>query len=145
MCLYTTEYRPKIAKEDITTWKVVRIGGTKDGKPVLNAPYYDHFYYEIGKRYKNHFPLKKEYYDTGGEGKKVYSVSVAFHSFTDFSNAHLECKGINVFTLSRDYTVVECTIPKGTKYYTDLIEQEIASEEIIINRIVEKTNDGKNI
>ena len=134
MCLLTNEHRPKIAKEDMTVWKIVHIT-TKGNKTVLTGPYFNHFSYSLGVLYKNNLPLKKKRHEDC-YGNKNYAVEAAFHSYNDLNEA---LSGLRIFKellLSTDYVLAECTIPEGTKYYTDATEPEIASEQIRIDKII---------
>lgn len=120
MCFYI-EYnndKPKIAKiadKDIICYKTLGIRGNTLISAVKG------FSYEMGKKYcKKRFPSRTIKNQLHGEG---------FHSYTSCRSAYNGC------------IVVECIIPKGTRYYSN--KHEYCSEAIVINKVV-KLNDVRN-
>lgn len=142
MCLITRQKKAKIAKEDITCYKLVN--STSSTKKVC-ADNYD-FEYTLGKLYQtemvvNNIPqcyaddLVAEYYKfkpytMDRVTKNLIHVHEGFHSAISiqrFKDAD--------YYICFNRICVECTIPKGSKYYKDGTGL-LVSNKIIINKKV---------
>lgn len=147
MCLITDQERPFIPEEDITVYKTL----TKD----LKSPYYgmgvfpnlriDAFQYELDKVYKTEI---KETSDTSCFDSKdtqdcitaygrfklrtgVRSFGAGFHFALEASRLKDDKK----YLYENELVVVECTIPKGSEFYTNISGLGVTNQ-IIINRIL---------
>ena len=149
MCLITMTKEPFIAEEDFTVYKEMkpRYGKSVKDKGLL-SPYYDHWY-EFGKTYSvdmkiedvdydlpspfffdeisfaDYNELKNEEWD---ERCEIYSVSCGFHA------ALTKTRFEDSVFYAMPELIVECTIPKGSEYYTDRTGL-IVSNRIIVNKI----------
>lgn len=121
MCLFTTDREPKIAQEDITVYKVMRV--SKVGKYAYGIPPYQDLYtYRAGLNipsFKAETPAPKEY-------QYWYSVGKGYlHAYADIMPAAIKAKKLN----SQGYysmSVNEMRIPAGTPYYLG-VGHEIAA------------------
>ena len=129
MCLIMNYEPAKIAKEDITVYKVFR---ENNRSPFFNFDYTSF----ISKRFDD----PEEECIIKGRGNEV-SISKGFiHSFSNLTDA-----AFFKFTVQRPQICVirKCIIPAGTKYYISNQESlirvfglEIASKSLIIGEIV---------
>ena len=105
MCLYIGNYDVSvIADEDITVYKILR-------KTYANGHYlspYQNFGYELGK--ENQSKLVRIEYESG---KTV--IEEGLHTFVrrDEAQCNITLSGRH----SEEYVIVECIIPKGSRYY----------------------------
>jgi hypothetical protein len=137
---------PKIAKEDITCYKVLEICNPeweaesgrkrKSKKIVLKSIYYPNFKWSIDKRYKSRLVIEPRYM-IGYYNMFNYYVTKAFHSYQTLESAKSYCQTIFVDS----YVIVRCIIPKGAKYcegMNSLDENDgYASNQIIMKEIVD--------
>lgn len=119
MCLVLNDITKHIATKDITTYKVIAITNG-----IMHAMW-RLFEYKYHKLYKLSVPLRTY---------TLFSFDTitldGFYSFTNWDDAwqlHLQC--------AAQYTtkIVECVLPKGTKYYTT--NNIIVSDQIIIKNV----------
>lgn len=129
--------RERMAVEDMTVFKVMR--KVKDG---MYFSYYAEYPYSLGRTYEMN-GLESH------EGEDGYmAINEGFHSYS--SKECYICVPYNspgqiyiqkqrtwelsaVYEDTNDLCVIECTIPKGSKYYQNYYK-EIVSDKIIINR-----------
>ena len=111
MCLYTTQRRAKIAKEDIHCYKVMRVVNTH-----IRSVYQNHRYYINKLETIDEFGIEK-YLDH-------ISINEGLHAFTNYFKAY----GTALFNAGIIY---KCIIPKGSKYY--LGDDVIVSNQMMIN------------
>jgi hypothetical protein len=121
MCLYTTQLKPRVAKSDITCYKVL----TKD----LVSPCYNQ-QYVLGEKIEsvlNHFRN---------------TITKGLHTFVYLEQACYEARNTcwrnqrNPDLSDRAPIVVKCIIPQGTLYYSSRYFSspsalEYASEQLI--------------
>jgi hypothetical protein len=109
MCLKIGKAKVKIAKQDITCYKTLRVDGVGN-KIKFTSPYMD-FPYDLGKIYTVEMRVRN------GE------VADGFHSYVESE-------------LLEGEDVFECTIPKGARYYvgTYASEKAYASNKIRIDK-----------
>lgn len=134
MCWYSRKPVLKIADVDIKVYKVM--------KCVYHSLYSFYYlkHYELNKEYNldKNIPLK---YNSDGVGK----IEEGFHSYIEYEcvekhksmNQPIYKIKINKFisystTVPHAICIAECTIPKGSYYYINLMG-EVVSNRIIIN------------
>lgn len=96
---------PKIAKKNITCYKLFRQVGMLSNPPYLESPYQNSVY-EIGKKKTSKLIC---YMVSCGQ-----AVSIGLHSFNNYQSAIDNTSG---WVMSK-IIIVKCIIPKGAKYYT---------------------------
>ena len=114
MCLQTDSNIPKIANEDITCYKVLRI--TKEGQ--LTSYYHPTMKWEIGKEYEEPDSVDCKYLEVNGG---------VFHSYKKLLDAQWENMMSVVYNYDDRVGVFMCIIPKGTRYYEGWTLDEEAS------------------
>lgn len=107
-----------IAKEDIKVYKVLIC---KNGH--LEAPIMD-YKYTMNTLNVLNYPLRLL-----GSGNKVY-IEDGFYSFISKTDAICYTFAF----INARVCIVECTVPKGSEYYTDDIT--IVSNKLIVNKII---------
>lgn len=110
MCLLTKQKEPLTAKEDITCYKVL----IKQYKQYY-AFYKSSFEYKFNQTYRLRKSLKNNKHPLRHGG----SVTEGFHSYTSMYNSlyHRLFRGQTKQKGDADLVLVECTIPKGAKYF----------------------------
>lgn len=152
MCLNTIQEKTKIAKKDITCYKVLtyKVDDT-NGDIIYLSPFFDFVWYrnhpnpvfshmadtswyiENGKEDKKLSNIG--YYDDKGNRHKQYQVhSGYFHTFKFKSDA----EDLFVRLGSNKLVIVECTIPAGTSYYEGHDSNGCPSYASLKLKIVEK-------
>ena len=145
MCLVTRLVKAIKASKDIICYKVYIPSGIND---TFVSPYQGYKMPKLGKRVQTEFNNKvdvdsrlyggKSYIELGFHPYKnledIYTIYKGFHSFKLLSDIEEYCR--NCFT---DYLIVECTIPKDTKYYKGLYGtvESYCSECIILNKVID--------
>lgn len=147
MCLITEQSKPKIAKENITCYKVL-LAIENDSNILYSSPI-RHFYFfennpnpdryfEPSKPYwlfKDSEDLKPSYVDDKGvvhpnpTSYKLYSGY--FHMYKNYASAYY----MVVNHPKMQLTVFECVIPKGAKYYIGDSGDIVADKMIIFQDI----------
>lgn len=139
MCLYTTQKEPKIAQEDITCYKVLKIYNPewevelgrkrKSEKTVLKSYYNPKFKWNIDKHYRSRLVIEPRHLTNN------YSVNKAFHSYQTLESAKSFCKS----SLILPGVIVRCIIPKGAKYCVGQQGNEdgYASNRMIMKEIID--------
>lgn len=130
MCLFKKHSTVLIADKDLLCYKVLY----KD----LKSIYYS-FSYELNKIYTKEWD--QDFIKDCNRRKNLDHNM--FHSCLSKANcihfygqiSVLDYNGNTKGELSSEQILVECTIPKGTKYYLGEYD-EIGSEKIIINKIL---------
>jgi len=126
MCFYVPKrQRIKIAENDITCYKIVEVcSNTK----TLRSQFLGFFY-----NFKETYKIKKEFpqykkVDLITKSKRV--IDKGFHSYIEMSYSHRSHFPSN-FT-----KIVECIIPKGSKYHVNEEMNEYVSESIKIIKLL---------
>ena len=123
MCLYITEHPKQMtAKEDIKCYKVLEAYPTYDkgkiieGETIYISPYQDMQYY-LGGTIREESRVKREYEDEFGELPMISEGCL--HTFTNLDQAidFVKQRRYPLYPVHQEWVVVECIIPKGTKYY----------------------------
>lgn len=115
MCLISKSKYPKIAKKDITVYKVL--------KSDLTSLYYD-FPYKLNKLYAENDDMS---YNTHLREYECFSFTKNWiHSYADINLA----KDL----IEDNLILVECVVPKGTAYHEGY--SEICSKKIILKRLL---------
>ena len=113
MCLYVNDsnMKPKVAKENITCYKVLEEYSTDNGVS-FHTPF-RFMDVELGKTYvdDNEVIIKKS--ECNGNSYGTIKSGV-FHSFKEYIDAVSLLEKVGVCD---PVFVVECVIPKGTEYY----------------------------
>lgn len=138
MCLQTTWTEPKIAKEDLIVYKLLKKIDDSD----FFHPEYDYraafmtdFLYKSNKLYetKIYATLDNTAFDTLAmnarnehTGSRLNSIGKGFHSAWNIER---------LTDLSEDEVIVKCIIPKGAEFYIGLTDL-LVSNQIIIKEIV---------
>ena len=117
MCLLTKQIEAKIAKKDITCYKVIQQN--------MTSLYYN-FRWELNKLYETKIAYSPK--------KDINTVSQAFHSYKSLQDLKY-----GYFCSSSPCLMVKCTIPKGSEFYsgTQNYVQGYASNKLIINEILD--------
>ena len=117
MCLLTTQKEVKIAKKDITSYKVIQQN--------MTSLYYN-FRWELNKLYETKIAYNPK--------KDINTVSQAFHSYKSLQDLKY-----GYFCSSAPCLMVKCTIPKGSEFYSGKQNyvQGYASNKLIINEILD--------
>lgn len=116
MCLYTKQKEVKIAKKDITCYKLIN--------PNMTSWFYTEFKWELNKLYETEMDFCPVY----------KTVSQAFHSYKTLQDLMY-----GYFQSLSPCMMVKCTIPKGSEYYLGK-QGELdgyASNKIIANEILD--------
>ena len=126
MCLIKLKSQPlgpKIAKEDITVFKVLKEYNYI--VPEYTSPYRDHTY-EMGKTYKSYLDNPR----TGYRSRTL--ISKGIHSFRSKAAANKLIKELpSTLTSWLNLVIVQCVIPKGSKYHLGY-NLEIVSDKLKI-------------
>lgn len=116
MCLYTKQKEVKIAKKDITCYKLIN--------PNMTSWFHTEFKWELNKLYETEMDFCPVY----------KTVSQAFHSYKTLQDLMY-----GYFQSLSPCMMVKCTIPKGSEYYLGK-QGELdgyASNKIIANEILD--------
>ena len=152
MCWVTNrEPECKVAKEDIITLKVVEKRSEYD----FFWPYYKRdsgFIYRLNEvAPKVQIGVKLNNIDLGGEVNGLrYEIHQGYHSYVQgvtwgkprirAGKSVIDVNGTPYYVGYFSFLcVVECTIPKGVKYYVNEYK-EYVSEQIVINKILKEFN-----
>lgn len=143
MCLITLNKRVKIAKQDIVCYKRMSVFNNRLFSSIRRFPY------ELGKSYVTTLYPTSEYifgkhiypdsavmmhyfpnsdFVTWVLNKKPLIISEGFHAYTTIDR-------ISMDELHYDEVIVQMTIPKGARYYTDATGLIVANK-IICNEII---------
>ena len=157
MCLTASklehpDFIPLVAPTDITCWKVIRwshpsfIQKSRGGISIPTGVYFASYIY--GKDNKvEHFGVRDgvnaRVYESIYGGARRMEVNTGLHAFKNFSDAvkELDCfsgYGYNPHDESITYEIMECTIPKGTRFFYGFSTggyECYAAETLIINDI----------
>lgn len=144
MCLITEQLTPFTAERDITVYKVLHVvpvlnvSGKGDKGLTLEAPFQKNFEYEMGGTYEVgelEFAQTQYRRDFVHEYRRV--VTHGLHSYCDQAAAiHLMYCLLALALCGEQYCVIECTVPKGTEYYSGLSSHEICSRKLRLERLV---------
>ena len=140
MCLLTLQNKPLVAEEDIIVFKMFY-------QLPLDAAVYSplqHYRYVIGKEYKTEMRTSKDksVYDRRAEvslnlhrynPSKRY-IGAGFHAAFNIERYN----GIGIYNGYNAF-IYQCTVPKGSKYYTDDTDL-IVSDCIIVNDVKSVVN-----
>lgn len=111
----------QIAKENIICYKILQASIWVDMNPIRFISMFRHFSYELNFEYTS--PLKIDRINHS-------EVHLGFHSYSTLDKAK------KIFGGSRVFTLVECIIPSGAKYYYNPDRCEYVSDKIIINKVI---------
>lgn len=119
MCFFVESNKELTAKKDIICYKFLQV--VEEDSGMLVSPFIDHVYFlgEINKLNK-----KLMTYNLG-DAKLIHE---GFHSGNSFM---IKTWGDRP-EIFKNYSLFQCTIPKGSKYYKN--EMEYVSDAIIINK-----------
>lgn len=135
--------RPSIAKTDIVVYKIVRI---KENKLCPYFYYFDTIYIinKINPLINIELEESLEHYACINKGYHSYFTipKIYKYKFSDddviFVNYNTKYKFLrDTYELNDPLCLVECVIPKGTKYYVNHLG-ECVSEQLIITKILEE-------
>lgn len=137
MCLFSNTKIPTVAESDITVYKLVSYG---KGKPCYHPIFHEQgLEYKLGETISPSssydssnvkactFPLNWETYFFIGKGF-VHSTKTMIGLKKYFDSIIFEKFG---------YAILQCRIPKGTKYFENLTGEEYASEKLFLEKEVE--------
>lgn len=116
MCLHTKQKEVKIAKKDITCYKVMN--------PNMTSWFHTEFKWKLGKLYETEMDFCPVY----------KTVSQAFHSYKTLQDLMY-----GYFQSLSPCMMVKCTIPKGSEYYSGKQGEMdgYASNQLIVNEILD--------
>lgn len=144
MCirLNSIEESPKVAESDMTTYKILEV--LKD-KKTGEESYYSPFsirkrlQYNVGKLYTETLGKKEEvqYLYGGMEGYYCTAkTTTGLYSYRDLDTAVNFMNILENSFMAPKCKIFQCTIPKGSKYYTPDKGYEIVSDNLeIINQV----------
>ena len=123
MCLYIAEHPKQItAKDDIKCYKVLAAyptyekGKINESKTIYESPYQNMQYY-LGETIRESGRVKKGY-DYGYYDPVPMITRGCLHTFVNLDQAiDFTDRRWPHYSIHREWVVVECIIPKGTKYY----------------------------
>lgn len=126
MCLVTRLVKAIKASKDIICYKVYIPSGIND---TFVSPYRGYKMPKLGKRVQTEFNNKVDIISLLYNGESC--VELGFHSYKNLEDI-IEKQSV------QEAIIVECTIPKGTKYYKGLygIVESYCSECIILNKVI---------
>lgn len=126
MCLVTRLVKAIKASKNIICYKVYIPSGIND---TFVSPYRGYKMPKLGKRIQTEFNNKVDITSRLYNGESY--VELGFHSYKNLENI-IERQPI------QEVIIVECTIPKGTKYYKGLYGtvESYCSECIILNKVI---------
>ena len=113
MCIFVSDNHYRIAKEDITCYKVLRRKNLYDSTPV--SPYHEEMEWDFDEVFKAPKPKWKLEYDKYHDG--WFTNDGYFYTFRDQDDAWRFYDKISWGGARCYYMIVKCTIPKGTHYY----------------------------
>ena len=114
----------KIADSDIICFKLLR-STRRNGKVTLKPYFYHSGTYQFGKL-NPHVKIKPNWYDNW--------INEGYHSYSD---------GSKMMSFGSTYVMVQCIIPKGTRYYYNSTTNEYVSETIKIVKEITPVNCEK--
>ena len=125
MCLVTRLVKAIKASKDIICYKVYIPSGINN---IFVSPYRGYKMPRLGKRVQTEFNNKVDITSRLYNGESY--VELGFHSYKNLEDI-IEKRSV------REAIIVECTIPKGTKYYKGLYGtvESYCSEYIILNKV----------
>lgn len=149
MCLVTADKNRYTAEEDIVVYKIL--------KEDLTSECWD-FQYELEKQYSNSLVLQncisfycdvdQEHFRSiygydGNSSKELISIAKGFHSLGNikltkeiFERYHKEIfERYHKNSSYRKFVIVECIIPKGSKYYKNELDMYVSNRIIIVKKI----------
>lgn len=145
MCLFSNTIIPTVAENDITVYKLVSY---QKGKPYYHPIFFEkELEYKLGKTISPSssydssnvktctFPLNWETYFFIGKGF-VHSAKtmIGLKKYFDF-----------IIFEKFGYAILQCRIPKGTKYFENMTGEEYASEKLFLEKEVENLKDFDEI
>jgi hypothetical protein len=113
MCFIVTN-KQKVATKDIVCYKVFNKGAVSENKKSVRS-YWQNFKYDFGYEYWN-TPLKTT--------DNNYKIEEGLHSYST--------KRMAKYSGWSGTFILQCIIPKGSKYYYNHYKQEYVSDKIII-------------
>jgi len=114
LSFYEDERECKVAKEDLTVYQILYEEKGNDGIKYFKDIDKQHFYYKVG------VPLPK------------VNLKVKERRFDRFITFHID-EGYWVHTTPLiGYKNYRCIVPKGTKYYINTLEGDLAAETITL-------------
>lgn len=126
----------KIANKDIIVYK--RLIGPKKwankyGSGVRLKSPHKGFSYEMGVHYFNKGnTLKERFGFNWSHISNILSIHEGLHAYTTYSKA----KGIQTISGDLNVNIFKCIIPKGSTYFVCKWDQEICSDNLIIESIM---------
>lgn len=137
MCLIATSRIPKVAKEDITVYKIARWCGDHDGmgNEIYQSPFVRRSYdIKMNEVLKPNDPFR---WIVGGWIQSLVTkvVDIGFiHGYTDLDRFRDEIRyNLNFNKLFVNYRYLKGYIPKGTLYYIDGYGQ-VATKKLVLNK-----------
>lgn len=147
MCIFVDDNHIKVAKENITCYKVLRRKNNWDD--TLVSPYHEEMEWDFDMLFHAPKPKWRLQYDKYHKG--WFTNDGYFYTFHDYADAYELMQKLSWGGAKCWYVIVKCTIPKGTNYYNgiqgdsqqdhlmmmEMGEFAYASKRLIINEIVE--------
>lgn len=125
MCIYTEKEKPFVAKQDITCYKILRVGSNRIRD--LYTPFIHHPV-TVGEAVNALYPDEPLYFDDD-----VYAFCVTWqgvHAYQDEATAFKKAVAGMIPCVAR------CTIPAGTEYWkgrnSDIAAKELRIEKILV-------------
>lgn len=133
MCLFLTKNNSKqiTATEDITCYKIFLL----DENPYLNdkitfISLFQNYKYQPYTLYQNKEKIEKIPIVENDFMPPEFTHIICggyFHSFANYADAKTYINYFNYFFNNKNYTIIQCIIPKNTKYYKGIFEDSFLS------------------
>ena len=116
----------KIAKKDLTVYKVFREYRGKFYSPFRSTRYdIGYHYYQTDNKFTFKF-----FYSMGNRDYKL-NIERGLHAYTSISKCY------NHMSINYNSVIVQCTMPKGSEYFVSSWCNEIVSDNLILEKILE--------
>ena len=126
MCLYATTKEALIAEEDIEVYKVVEVKNGRYYSPYMNSPL------------KEQAACEDTILPTGVFCSTPLCTSQGIHALRFVSSAYKLMMNCQLCNWEASYKIIKGTIPKGTPYWLDYNEEDIAAKYIKFDRSEER-------
>lgn len=118
MCLYTQDANWNIADRDITCYKVMYVKDRKIFSPFRDMVYVMDLEYKAEGFFETRVETEicKNRFTVIPAFEKAWIMHNGFHSYIHLQSAFLVACDFNDTCMQKNYILVKCVIPKGTRY-----------------------------
>lgn len=134
MCLITKEHRQSVAKEELHVYKVLLYNKrTYNNRfQCFHSPYFFETRWKPGETKQAKIGKKKVI--KGGTIRSLYKVEEGLHVLTSLETAFCFMKKLYC-VYNEEYVIVECTVPKGARYYTSDGGKEMCVSKLRFDKV----------